>query len=348
MSSIGGRSGSFVVPGGLVELASTSVVDEVSITDLFASGTANVVPNISVVCDGSPVLVELYSPMAYPDPFSAASWFSLGLVYDGARTGSGNGHWAYQQNDGTGYDLNPLHLSMRMTPTAGVHTFGVNGYCNVNSARIGGDTSQRGMDAIQFRVSKIVEQGTSLKPFWTPPVVQELPSNPTVGDMVIYAADITNGVYWNLYYDGIGTYPWKFIGGSPLSGQAGTNAQYGTGVTTSSKTAADLSGPYVTVPLAGDYKLQGSAMCLNSLGGNLGGCFFWIASDGATGWSFTDFSITTSATDGASGSISGARLRTGLAASTQIAIRYATSNELNTAQFWNRYLSATPVRVKAA
>lgn len=334
LSAFGGAQP--ITPGGLVELASTSVVDEVFITDSTPSGTANVVPNISVVCDGSPVLVELYSPMAYPDPFSAASWFSLGLVYDGARTGSGNGHWTYMQNDGTGYDINPLYLSMRMTPTAGVHTFGVNGYRNVGTARVGGTTSQRGMDAIQFRVSKIVQQNDGLKPFWTPPLVTQLPGNPTVGDTVIYAADATNGVYWHLYYDGIGSYPWKCVGGAPMF------AAVNTAQTTASASYAALAtaGPSITAPLAGDYIV--TIECASAHGGtnwpvamsyDIGGT---AANDTWAAWAVAP----------------GGYYQTGhrqyrhntLAASTALVSKYRSPTS-NTVTITNRSMSITPVRV---
>ena len=333
LSAFGGAQP--ITPGGLVELASISVVDEVSITDSAPSGTANVVPNISVVCDGSPVLVELYSPMAYPDPFSAASWFSLGLVYDGARTGSGNGHWAYQQNDGTGYDLNPLNLSMRMTPTAGVHTFGVNGYRNTGTAKIGGATAQRGMDAIQFRVSKIVQQNDGLKPFWTPPIVTQLPSNATVGDQVVYAADATNGVYWSLYYDGVGTYPWKFVGGAPLvavvaAGSATTSASY-----------VALSGPTLTLALAGDYDISASfSASFNGSASAAIGVQIASGSDENYAWGITE-------APGFNTTHVGTYRKTVTAASSVLTSKVKSPQGSNVT-FSERVLRATPIRVKAA
>jgi len=83
---------------------------------------------------------------------------------------------------------------------------------------------------------------------WTPPIVTTLPVSPSFGDQVTYAADAANGVYWLLQYDASGTYPWKFIGGAPLLGYAASVGQQ-----TTTATWQNLSGPSVTISLAGDY-----------------------------------------------------------------------------------------------
>jgi len=127
---------------------------------------------------------------------------------------------------------------------------------------------------VSIRVSKIVNQNDGLKPFWTPPIVTQLPSNATVGDQVVYAADATNGVYWSLYYDGIGTYPWKFVGGGPLSNTtAGGNNSRGS-------YGAITTGPSVTVPFAGDYEVEFSADCANNSSGNAASGFIALSVGG--------------------------------------------------------------------
>lgn len=113
-----------------------------------------------------------------------------------------------------------------------------------------------------LRVSKIIQPNNGLKPFWTPPVVTQLPSQATVGDQVIYAADATNGVYWQLQYDGLGTYPWKFIGGAPLGTQHDNGTQYT--LTHAISTYADILT--TTVPLAGDYSVQGASLLTTNSG----------------------------------------------------------------------------------
>lgn len=84
--------------------------------------------------------------------------------------------------------------------------------------------------------------------------VTALPTGVDEGFEVNYIADSTNGVVWRFKYlpTTSGTYPWLFIGGSPLAhyvdtdqNKAGGGAGY-----------ADLTtaGPTVTVPLNGDYE----------------------------------------------------------------------------------------------
>ena len=80
----------------------------------------------------------------------------------------------------------------------------------------------------------------------TPPIVTTLPANPQFGEVVTYAADATNGVYWDLQYDATGTYPWKFIGGAPWM----ENAAGGT-LAGATPSYSLLTG--YTVALPGDY-----------------------------------------------------------------------------------------------
>jgi hypothetical protein len=330
--------------GGLVELNySQKNASDTTITATTAATANEIISPMSIVCDGSPLLVEFFASRAYPDVTASGRQLRISLWQDGAQLIN---DWGFLQSPSAAAMTEPVYLTYRTTPSAGVHTFGVKAYVNAGTGYVESTTSA-GAAPTYLRVSKILQASQFIVPLASAPLVTSLPSAPIDGQEIRYIADATNGVIWNLRYRAASSssYKWEFIGGPPLSSQVGTNAQYGAGVTTSSLTAADLSGPYVTVPLAGDYQLQGSAFCLNSVGGNLGGCFFWIASDGATGWSFTDFATTTAATNNVGASISGTRLRTGLSASTQISLRYATSSGTNSAQFWNRYLSATPVRV---
>lgn len=84
----------------------------------------------------------------------------------------------------------------------------------------------------------------------TPPIVTALPVNPQFGDVVTYVADATNGVAWNLQYDGSGTYPWKFVGGAALW------AENTSGTTTTSSSYVTTNMPSLTVPLSGDYMMD--------------------------------------------------------------------------------------------
>jgi hypothetical protein len=66
-------------------------------------------------------------------------------------------------------------------------------------------------------------------------------------------------VYWSLYYDGIGTYPWKFVGGGPLF------TQWTAGFSTSSTGwTTDTAFTGFSIPLAGDYLVTSTCMALNT------------------------------------------------------------------------------------
>ena len=251
MANVSSFSGAMpVIPGGTVELGYAEITSSVTISSTTAGSGTTIFSDLSFVSDGSPILVELFSPQARPS-LSANASITVSLYLDGSehtRT------WArHRTAAGTNGDNHPLHLSRRITPSAGSHTVSVKAYASTGSGSFGAGTGTSTTDAPAFlRVSKIVQQNDGLKPFWTPPVVTQLPSQATVGDQVIYAADATNGVYWSLYYDGIGTYPWKFVGGS---GATTTTTAYPASSYPSSFTSLN-SGPAWIPPLAGDYNVR--------------------------------------------------------------------------------------------
>ena len=81
-------------------------------------------------------------------------------------------------------------------------------------------------------------------------LVEALPTSAAiVGDTCTYVASKTGGVFWQLVYDGEGEYPWKKIGGPPLSKEVDAEEK------TASAAYTDLatSGPALTLPLKGDY-----------------------------------------------------------------------------------------------
>lgn len=84
-------------------------------------------------------------------------------------------------------------------------------------------------------------------------LVTELPASPVKGDRCKYVADSTNGVIWDLVYDGEGSFPWKKIGGPPL--YAFSNAER----TLTNKVAFESlpTDPLkITAPLKGDYDIR--------------------------------------------------------------------------------------------
>lgn len=173
----------------------------------------------------------------------------------------------------------------------------------------------------------------------TPPIVTALPANPQFGDVVTYIADATNGVAWNLQYDASGTYPWKFIGGSPLYAINAT----GGGVTTTSNSYQTTSIPSITLTLAGDYMITFGAHRAQNIAAGLNDAMLGLHVDGSA--TATAYTTNTTIYDGAS--VANTVSVTGIAANKAVDVRYKATQSINS-QFANIYESITPIRVKAA
>ncbi|HEY3434205.1 MAG TPA: hypothetical protein VGK41_00995 [Solirubrobacterales bacterium] len=164
-------------------------------------------------------------------------------------------------------------------------------------------------------------------------LVTSLPSAPAVGDTCIYKADATNGVFWQLVYDGVGGTPWKAMGPGALF--ARDNGQ-------SSRTSnvyGDLAAgatPAIVLPLAGDYVVQFGARVVN--GPESQDIFMSVSSadtEAVKWWYDSGHSHTTGSTS---------VKRTGLAAAATIAAKYRTA--AGGACTWEqRWLAVTPIRV---
>jgi hypothetical protein len=163
------------------------------------------------------------------------------------------------------------------------------------------------------------------------------PSDPAEGDTFIYDTG-TSGVRWQFVYDTTDgtTYPWLFIGGSAMSSSVATDQS------TASTSFADLAttGPDVTLPLAGDYKIEIAAAMYSSIGGEYTLASYDVGGTAAgDDWSANHWSTTNVISHPAYMSYNW----TGLSASTLVRAKYRTPS--GTANFRNRRLSATPVRV---
>jgi hypothetical protein len=181
----------------------------------------------------------------------------------------------------------------------------------------------------------------------TPPIVTALPSNPQFGDVVTYIADATNGVAWNLQYDATGTYPWKFIGGAPLNASAvGTYTTPATGATSNYVNSGLSGSPTITAPLSGDYITRVNANGKTSNSSPAPGVFISYASAVPGSWDGAD-SLASGGV--ASSYVLGAQKRgTVTAASQAIALVWTNANIGGTVSFYSIYMSAMPIRVKAA
>ncbi len=82
-------------------------------------------------------------------------------------------------------------------------------------------------------------------------LVATLPSSPSVGDHCVFKA--SESVFWELIYDGQGSYPWKKIGGPPLAAYEYTPRS------TTSTSFQTAGAPSVVTPLAGEYDVAAGA-----------------------------------------------------------------------------------------
>lgn len=166
-------------------------------------------------------------------------------------------------------------------------------------------------------------------------LVSALPTSPapSVGDYCSYIADKTNGVYWNLRYDGEGELKWKFIGGPALYAEVAAEEA------TASTSYVNLTttGPSVALPLKGDYDIAiGTGVIFN--GANIHSMSYAIGASEALDENAAEVNMGTT-TD----SLFFERRKTGLTAVTLTA-KYKVSSA-SSGTFKKRWMRVTPVRV---
>ena len=133
--------------GGLVELGYSQVAATVTITSNTAGSGTEIIAPLTVVCDGSPVLVEFWCGQMV---LGGTGQISVSLYKDGSEV---HRQWAVPYNAAAGAAYPSLYASYRTTPTAGSHTFGVKGYGPSSPQLLGAGTNNA---PIFLRVSKIV------------------------------------------------------------------------------------------------------------------------------------------------------------------------------------------------
>lgn len=337
MANVSSFSGAMpVIPGGLVELGYSQITSNVSVSSASVGSPTTVISPITIVTDGSPLLVEFYAPFVAIGATSN-SYTLLNISVDGSVSGR-----LMSYTNATGGSIaGPVYVQRRLTLSAGSHTIGIVGWYSVSAGTVGaGDASAADATVPAFlRVSKITQPNNGLKPFWTPPIVTQLPTQATVGDQVIYAADATNGVYWHLSYDGIGTYPWKFIGGADLYSIVTT----GESRSVASYAALATAGPSITLPLPGDYMVGIGCGVATASASQVGSAMSFTV--GATAASDTDAVWAQVVAPGFNVSVSKRVKKSGLSAVALVA-QYKASSAVSVT--WaDRHMSVTPIRVSA-
>lgn len=173
------------------------------------------------------------------------------------------------------------------------------------------------------------------------PRVTALPGSPSDGDFVRFVADSTNKIDWMLQYYATDS-KWQFLGGPALLASVDTdevrnNTAYG---------ALTTAGPSITVPLAGDYRVQvGFRMKTDTT--NTGKIKFHSYDVGATGAVDGDAAVATPMGIVQHVSvISPLRSKTGLAASTAIVSKYRDGISADSVgTFGTRWMTVEPIRV---
>jgi len=316
-------------PGGLVELGFSRSTTSYNLT----TSSAAIMPTITIVSDGSPLLIEYFSPTCYSD--TATVQGLIGFSLDGAAQ-ENNGFFATPSN---GVFRTPFYIQRRWEPAAGVHTITVMGSKNLASGTLGLAGDAHGM---YLRVSKIIQASQLIVQTPNAPLVTSLPSNAIDGQEVRYLADNTNGIVWNFRYraGSSSTHKWEFIGGQPLysfiAAWEGTTTNY------PNYTNLATSGPSLSVPLAGQYMVDLSYISQETNGGysttivtqstgaplDVANALFQIdATTADVQTSFTSRALTLTTTN-------------------PLRVLYA-RNGTGTANFGQRHLRFTPIRVSA-
>jgi len=139
--------------GGLVELGYSQRTTDVAVPVTAATSPTTVISDMTVVCDGGPVLVEFFAPIARPGT-AVGNILYINLYQDGAELDRG---FAYIETPVAGASWHPVHLARRVTPTAGSHTFSIRAYAVGNAGQINAGSGGTGFSPAFLRVSKIVQ-----------------------------------------------------------------------------------------------------------------------------------------------------------------------------------------------
>ncbi len=222
--------------GGLVELGYSALSATKTITGtVLGSGTEIIAP-LTVVCDGTPVLVEFYAPQTV---MTDSQQISISLYRDGSQVKS---QWFVQNNVNAGttrYD--GIYAQYRDTPSAGSHTYGVYG---VKSASSAAQILTEASNTPAFlRVSKIV-QATQWPAVTTGTIIctsSTRPSAPFEGQ-TIYETDTKK----TLTYNGSGWYAFNQVIGKSLQ----------TSTTSTGSTEVDVTGLSATVAVAANRTIK--------------------------------------------------------------------------------------------
>jgi hypothetical protein len=185
----------------------------------------------------------------------------------------------------------------------------------------------------------------------SPPLVTALPGAPVDGQEIMYLASDTAGIVWHLRYralkaDGVTANPspfkWEYVGGSELA--TWVSAAYVQATASTGLPAADpADGPFLTLPLAGEYVCDWS---FKDNGGPAGAMLAYLMWNGAQAINFVGANYAdwwSPPANDFSNFIAGRSVITCNLAAKVLSVRYASG--VANGQFAERKLMARPVRV---
>jgi hypothetical protein len=164
-----------------------------------------------------------------------------------------------------------------------------------------------------------------------------LPATPSDGQEHILVDSLTNPTYqWRFRYNAGSTsaYKWEFIGGDALASADASDVQIG--ATTGQWLDPATPGPLVTVPRPGDYDVEAMSSVYSTVANATGFLGLWLG----TATSIASIAYVAAV---ANSQIGFTILGTGLAASTDIRLRYFQSQANH--HYTNRIIRVRPRRV---
>jgi len=163
-------------PGGLVELGYAERTSNITSISTNASSPTTVA-EVTIVSDGSPLLVDFFASHARPNQ-AAGSSINLSLWVDGSEY---TRYWTYTETPSTASLWAPIRATRRITLSAGLHTIRAVVWCNIAGGLLYADSGGSTQTAPAFiRVSKIIQASQLLVTQSNAPIVTSLP----VGNLV--------------------------------------------------------------------------------------------------------------------------------------------------------------------
>ena len=319
--------------GGLVELGYSQITTNVGVSSTTAGSGTPIISAITVVCDGSPVVVEFYCPQVF---IKGSTTVNVSLYRDGSEV---QRFFGVMSNGSASDASQTCRLTYRDTPTAGSHTYDVRAYYSGSAgSSITAGSGPTATTAPAFlRVSKIV-QATQWPAVTTGTIIctsSTRPASPFAGQRIYQSDDkrelIYNGSSW--------------VTTTPVSAEttAGSDRN-GASSNVYDNLSSGGAGPSVTVATGTSALVTVS--CYITLNAAEGG-YVAPAVSGATTQSADDTksaSLYIGAASGGEGTVSTTSLITGLTSGDNtFTLKYRSNTTNTTVEFKNRRITVVGI-----